>query len=1061
MRNRLLTSLLAICLLAVVAVPVAAKPEMAGSVYEHAHLRAELVSKHTSLRPGQKATLGLRFEMDEHWHIYWRNPGEAGDIPTIHKWTLPAGYKVGPIQWPTPLRLVLYDGTMAAYVYEHEMVLPVEVEVPADAKEGNVTFEAHLTFLTCAEECVPGETKLRITLPVKNDKPEINAGMKSLFDTAAAEMPKGKIDGVDVTVDGKQVVVAVPKPESWKGGGATYEFLPYTGKIVKMEKDPVVSESTDTVTLTMKPKSKKRPPAPRDVAGLLIRTQGATRESFRIGIVPKMDMPKIVTLGGPVAAPVLKAPVVTPFESEQGNVSLVSLTSSVQPGTTATFGLQFDLTVDEQHWHAYWRNPGDAGVAPKIERLFLPKGFEPATGILWPTPTRVIEYETMGSYVYDGSFILPFKIKIPADATEGVLTIGAEVSYQVCSTGDQAQCISYPAVAGRDVPYVELMLPVSKAKPEMNSQAQALFRAANKGQPIGAIAAERFQRPISGDEVRLEIVPETGWTKEEATYEFFPVNKKTIKYAVDPVVQLTDELLTLSMKPASKRKMTKREAVAGLLVRTAGGERQAWTVGNVPPSPLPETNERGEVDAPNGPEKNGEIDTEKPPVQEGDYPKLAPNGYEIFGTTTKSTEDTTLGAALLLAFLGGLILNLMPCVLPVLSIKIMGFVNQAEDNPKDIRNHGFAFAGGVILSFLALAGLLLALRATGEQLGWGFQMQEPGFVAAMIVLMFWLGLNMAGVFELGTSLQGVAGKAQDKAHSHGGLGGSFSSGILATIIATPCTAPFMGSALGFALDKPTHVSLTIFAALGVGMAMPYVLLSMFPKWLHKLPRPGPWMETFKQFMSFLLFGTVVWLLWVFGKQTSIDGMTVVLVCLTLIGLGCWLYGKFAVPYRDKRTRILWGYGLGGLVALAGIAGIYTDAVGRTGPPVVDTGEMDEHGWYGFTHERVLRHQGAGKVVLLDFTADWCLTCLANDKAFLQSKAVTEAVEKHGVVKIKADWTKKGPAIAAALAEFDSASVPLYVVFPAGLGSKPLKLDTNITNSYVISAIEAAVEKSGP
>jgi thiol:disulfide interchange protein DsbD len=1052
MRHRLLTSLLALCLLAAVAMPALAEPEVATTIYEHAHLRAELVSKHASLRPGEKATLGLRFEMDEHWHIYWRNPGEAGDIPTIQQWTLPAGYKVGQIQWPTPTRLVLYDGTMAAYVYEHEMILPVEIEVPADAEEGNVTFEARLTFLTCHEECVPGDTTLRITLPVRQSKPEINVGLKSLFDTAQANMPRARVEGVDVTVDGEQVVLTVPKPESWTGAGATYEFLPYTGKIVKMEKDPVVTESESTVTLTMQPRSKKRPPAPDAVAGLLVRTQGTTRQAWRVGIAPKMDKPKVVFRGGAKPAPVLKAPVVTPFETDQGNVSLVSLTSSVQPGTTATLGLLFDLDFD-QHWHAYWLNPGDAGQSPIIEKLILPKGFKAASGILWPTPKRVIEYETMGSYVYAGSFILPFEIEIPADATEGALTIGAELSYQVCSTGQGAQCISYPAVAGEENPYVELMLPVSKAKPTLNAETQALFRTAQMGQPIGAIADERFKVQISGDEVRLEIIPETGWSKDEATYEFFPVYKKAIKYAEDPVVSLTDELLTVSMKPASKRKMTKEEAVAGLLVRTVGDERQAWTLGNVPASLLPPVTHPED--------KTGDVaPPPPPPTPAGEYPKLAPNGYEIFGTTTKSTEDTSLGAALLLAFLGGLILNLMPCVLPVLSIKIMGFVNQAEDNPKDIRNHGFAFAGGVILSFLALAGLLLLLRAGGETLGWGFQMQEPRFVAGMIVLMFWLGLNMAGVFELGTSLQGVAGKVQDKAHSHGGLGGSFMSGVLATIIATPCTAPFMGSALGYALDKPTHVSLTIFAALGVGMALPYVLLSMFPKWLTKVPRPGPWMETFKQFMSFLLFGTVVWLLWVFGKQTSIDGMTVLLLCLTLIGLGCWLYGKFAVPYREKRTRVMWGYGLGGLVAVAGLVGIYADAVNRTGPPVADSGEMDEHGWYGFTHERVQLHQAAGKVVLLDFTADWCLTCLANDKAFLQSEAVTEAVEKHGVVKIKADWTKKGPAIAAALAEFDSASVPLYVVFPAGLGSKPLKLDTNITNGYVISAIEAAVEKSG-
>lgn len=373
-------------------------------------------------------------------------------------------------------------------------------------------------------------------------------------------------------------------------------------------------------------------------------------------------------------------------------------------------------------------------------------------------------------------------------------------------------------------------------------------------------------------------------------------------------------------------------------------------------------------------------------------------------------KRTALSApwALLLAFIGGLLLNLMPCVLPVLSIKVLGFLKDAGAAG---RKNAWLYAAGVIVSFWILSGALLTLRAAGQPLGWGFQLQSPGFVTVLILLFFILGLNLLGIFEVGTSLVGLA--------AHGNRTGSpaaFLSGALAVLVATPCTAPFMGPAIGYAVTQPPVQSLAVFTSLGIGLALPYVALAHFPTALRWVPRPGPWMGTFKQFMAFLFFGTSLWLLWVLGLQGGINTLMRVLVGLWVLGVAAWVYGPLREGASDSRRK------KGTFAALFLLAlGLIAAFPGKSVPTIP---------WEPYSETRLTEARQQGKPAFVDFTAAWCLTCQVNERTTLSSRAVQKAFQDHAVVPLKADWTNRDPVITAALERHGRSGVPLYVFYPA-------------------------------
>ncbi len=428
------------------------------------------------------------------------------------------------------------------------------------------------------------------------------------------------------------------------------------------------------------------------------------------------------------------------------------------------------------------------------------------------------------------------------------------------------------------------------------------------------------------------------------------------------------------------------------------------------------------------------------------FGKTATPKKEISEVPVKSGEEPIgIWIALLSAFLGGIILNLMPCVLPVLSLKILGIVQQSgEDSRKRIK-HGIAFTLGVLASFLVLAGVLLLLRAGGEQLGWGFQLQSPAFIILLTILLFLFALSMFGVFEIGTSLTTVGQKSSNDT----GFVGSFSSGILATVVATPCTAPFMGSALGYALSQPTIVALLIFAMLGLGMALPYLLLTTVPGLVKYIPRPGAWMESFKQFMGFLLMATVLWLLWVFSLQVGAEGLLILLAAFIIVSIGGWIFGRWGNIAKPKPTRIK-AILLTALFIIGGV--VFAFKYIDTNVQISQSIEQGNINWQKFTPELLKKSLQEGKPVFIDFTAAWCLSCQVNEKVAFGSKDVQKAFKKLDVVMLKADWTNSDEMITKELAKFGRNSVPLYVLYSGKKNEEPQILPEIITPGIVLDAL---------
>jgi thiol:disulfide interchange protein DsbD len=402
-------------------------------------------------------------------------------------------------------------------------------------------------------------------------------------------------------------------------------------------------------------------------------------------------------------------------------------------------------------------------------------------------------------------------------------------------------------------------------------------------------------------------------------------------------------------------------------------------------------------------------------------------------TTAATGIDTGGGLAymLLLAFLGGTILNLMPCVFPILSLKVLGFTRSSA---ADRHLHGWVYAGGVIASFILVAGLLITLQQAGRAVGWGFQLQSPGFVIALAYLFVVMGLALSGLINLGAGFMNTGSSLAGR----GGLSGSFFTGVLAVVVASPCTAPFMGSALGYAVTQPPAVALLVFAALGCGMAAPLLLLS-YSSWLRRfMPRPGPWMETLQQLLAFPLFATAIWLFWVAGKQAGVDTMAAALAGALMLGMGLWLW-------RDS-------YWLRGLAMICVLSAIGLGS--WRGPDGASATSSERNGRIAWSDQQVQAQRAQGKAVFVDVTADWCITCIANEKAVLHTDDMMAAFASNGIVYMVADWTNYNEEIAALLRQHGRTGIPLYLLYPADPGSPPLTLPQLLTRSTVLEALAA-------
>ncbi len=663
---------------------------------------------------------------------------------------------------------------------------------------------------------------------------------------------------------------------------------------------------------------------------------------------------------------------------------LISEVKSIEPGTP--FWVALRLKMDE-HWHTYWRNAGDAGLATKID-WSLPEGFE-ASEIYWPYPQKIF-LEDMANYGYEGETFLLTKITPPKNLSQNVITIKSEASWLVC----KIECLPGEAE-------YSLSLPVKNETPETVEKWQKAFAETRFNFPLEESDWEiRSTKNENGIEITLT-PPEENLTVDKI--EFFPYSGGIYNNGADQNFRRTETGYQLAVS-FDDFKVSDPDSLKGILVSSYG-----W---------------RGK-------------DTEKA------LEVMIPFAEKVGGAPE---ENSTILLALLFAFIGGMILNLMPCVLPVLSIKIMGFVQQAGEDKKKILNHGLMFTLGVLISFWILAGALVALRAGGQELGWGFQLQSPAFLIILSVFLFLFALNLFGVFEVGTSLMSVGSKGANQS----GAFGAFMSGVTATVVATPCTAPFMGTALGFAIAQPAIVTMLIFTSLALGMSFPYLLLSIFPAWLKYLPKPGGWMETLKQFMGFPLAATVIWLAWVLGLQTGSDGIAALLIALLLASLGVWIYGKWGT-FTSKNSVKLVSRLITILFIAAGLFFGITNAKTSTNIGNSISNKAGSVQWEKFSKERVEELRAEGIPVFIDFTAAWCLTCQVNERVAISTNEVIEKFEEKNVVALKADWTSRDDEITKALAEFGRNSVPLYVLYAENL-EEPIILPEVLTSSIVLDAL---------
>jgi thiol:disulfide interchange protein/DsbC/DsbD-like thiol-disulfide interchange protein len=691
---------------------------------------------------------------------------------------------------------------------------------------------------------------------------------------------------------------------------------------------------------------------------------------------------------------------------------LVSEVSAVGPGQVFWVALELDI---RDGWHTYWRNPGDSGQATNL-KWELPPGFT-AGDIVWTTPHR-FEIAPLVNYGYAKHAVHLVQITAPKDLKAATpTTLAAKAGWLVCSD------VCIPESAD-----LQLKLPQSAQAGSLDPAVSSLFTAARSELPTTqpAVTSARIQ----GDQLIITLSREWGAILSQIkTLAFFPYDEGSIEYAAPQKLTRNQDSVELAMKIGYQP--PKAGAIRGVLVATEQNATQSDTV------PI-------EISA----DFSGAGADQ---VKAG--PRFAPGAVAPVTQTHKKPES--LVVLMLLAIAGGLILNLMPCVFPVLSIKAINVVEQAKKDPGAVRTKGLVFAAGVISSMLCLAAVLLALRAGGEEIGWGFQLQSPLFVTLMIYLLLAVGLNLSGVFEVGGGLAGVGDGL-----THGeGYSASFFTGVLTTLVATPCTAPFMAAAVGAALTQSAINALCIFAALGLGLALPYVLLSFAPWMRRVLPKPGAWMDTLKQVFAFPIYASAAWLLWVLSHETSSFGLGAALAGTVLIGLAAWAYQKSSSSSGGGRVTVLATAIVSVLLAIVlpvrfadvaaaapGAAGLSDSAQARPGADV----------WQPYSAARVAELSAAGRPLLVNFTASWCLTCLVNERNAFSDAAVQEIFRDKKVTLMKGDWTNRDPAITHALAAFGRAGVPLYVVYNSKPGSaEPLVLPQILTASVVQSAFADA------
>ncbi|MDZ4101025.1 MAG: protein-disulfide reductase DsbD family protein [Hydrogenophaga sp.] len=681
-------------------------------------------------------------------------------------------------------------------------------------------------------------------------------------------------------------------------------------------------------------------------------------------------------LGNPAAS-------ATVVQSDQARAELVAhAPDGAGPGRPVWVGLQLTHAPE---WHTYWKNAGDSGLPTEL-RWTLPPGVT-AGEIAWPTP-RKFPIGTLANYGYDGTVVLPVPLTVGPGFKGDAITVQLYAAWLVC----RKECIPEEG-------NFTLNIPVQGSTGSFGAAFAASFEAAPKDQP----AADSQLRPEDGFlNVSLANLP-AAWRGK--ALEFYPEITGLIEPGA-PWTQAWDGERWTARVPLSPHRSESPAQLALVVAEAnppgsgpglAGARLDVPVQGTWPaPAPLPVA------------------------VPDALQAALDANAARA-AAPVNSASALTLGAALLGALLGGLILNLMPCVFPVLAIKVMAFAKHANDRAAH-RANGLAYTAGVVLSFTALGALLLGLRAAGEQLGWGFQLQSPAVVAGLAVLFTLIGLNLAGLFEFGNVLPSRLASLQAKNPTVD----AFLTGVLATAIASPCTAPFMGASLGLAIGMPAAQALAVFAVLGLGMALPYLAASWIPAVARALPRPGAWMDTFRRGMAFPMFATVVWLLWVLGQQSGIDGAAGLLMLLVALALLVWSLGL-----RGKSRAALSVLSLAGLVWLGWTLGPNVTRLQDATPGQAVATSQAGVSWQAWSPETQAALVAEGRPVFVDFTAAWCVTCQYNKRTTLANADVLGDIAAKNVALLRADWTRRDPAVTAELARLGRNGVPVYAIHQNG------------------------------
>ncbi len=698
-----------------------------------------------------------------------------------------------------------------------------------------------------------------------------------------------------------------------------------------------------------------------------------------------------------------------PARSDNVTVRLISDAASVAPGEMFYVAIHKEIAPG---WHTYWRNAGTAGESTEVA-WDLPEGLT-AGEIIWPAPTVYNLAGVVTNYIFEDELVLAVPFTVADTVAPGeALDITAQLYWQECAdicipvdniTLSLSVPVSEPGASGRDPQWA----------PRID---QALADApAELGFEVGlARAGDVVQLSVADDALGAAIA-------EDAIRDpyFFPYEAKIIDYNAPQPAAFGERGFTLDLTPGSALRET-LQPVAGVVAfeerRGGSWARRAVTIAADP---------------------GGVVIGAAPVGAAGAGSRAAGGGLGL----------GAVAGLVAASLLGGLILNLMPCVFPVLSIKALALVNKAHDAPGAARRQGLAFLAGVLATFTVFAGAILALQAAGQAVGWGFQLQSPVFVTALAVLMFAIGLNLLGFFEVGASLQGVGGGLA----AQGGSAGAFFTGVLAVAVAAPCVGPFLGAPLGFALTQPPYVAIALFWAIGLGLAAPFVAVSVAPELLRALPKPGPWMETFKQALSFPMFLTAIWLVWTLAQQAGANGVGFALLAMTAVAFAVWAV-KAAGGARGFGARAVQAGAALSLV-VAGLAIVGAGAMSATAsssaPAVEDAAAAASDAW---SPERVAALRAEGRPVFVDFTAAWCITCQANKRLTLTQPRVRAAFEKYDVAYLTADWTNRDPEIAATLADYGRAGVPLYLLLVDD--REAITLPQLLTPQIVIAALEDA------